>query len=279
MEDAHMRRTVLIAVALLAAGACRGGEPKQTAANADSLNRNLQLAPVDTSKPLADAPAAAPAPAPEPTPPPPAPTPKPKPKPKPAAKPAAAPAAKDSAAAAPAAAPAAAAPAALDAGTAVSATILDTINSRNSKAGDKVRAKVGADIADATGKVVIPAGSTVNLTIASLQGGKNGSIQLTPTDVMIGGKSYPLDATVDSVQFKVSGRGVGGAEIGKTAAGVGVGAIVGKIIGGGTGAAVGAVVGGAAGAGVAAKTAKKDVVVLPGDAVRMTLKSKLVLTS
>jgi hypothetical protein len=280
MEDAHMRGTMLIAVALLAAGACRGGEPKQTAA-ADSLSRNLQLAPVDTSKPLADAPAAAPAPAPQPTPPPPPPTPKakPKPKPKPAAKPAAAPAAKDSAAAAPAAAPAAAAPAALDAGTAVSATILDTINSRNSKPGDKVRAKVGTDIADATGKVVIPAGSTVNLTIASLQGGKNGSIQLTPTDVMIGGKSYPLDATVDSVQFKVSGRGVGGAEIGKTAAGVGVGAIIGKIIGGGTGAAVGAVVGGAAGAGVAAKTAKKDVVALPGDAVRMTLKSKLVLTS
>lgn len=274
-----MRRTMLIAAALLAAGACRGGEPKQTAAgNADSL-RNLQLAPVDTSKPLADAPAAAPAPAPQPAPSPPAPTPKPKPKPKPkpAAKPAAAPAAKDSAA--PAAAPAAPAPASLDAGTAVSATILDTINSRNSKAGDKVRAKVGADIADATGRVVIPAGSTVNLTIASLQGGKNGSIQLTPTDVMIGGKSYPLDATVDSVHFKVSGRGVGGAEVGKTAAGVGVGAIIGKIVGGGTGAAVGAVVGGAAGAGVAAKTAKKDVVVLPGDAVRMTLKSKLVLTS
>src|SRR5262249_21710650 len=172
----------------------------------------------------------------------PAPTPNPKPKPKPAAKPAPAPAAKDSSAAA----PAPAAPVSLDVGTTVNATILDTINSRYSKPGDKVRAKVAGDIADATGRVVIPAGSTGDLRRATLEGVKNGSIQLPPTDVTIAGKSYPLDATVDSVQYKVSGRGVGGAEIGKTAAGVGVGAIIGKIIGGGTGAAVGAVVGGAA---------------------------------
>jgi len=276
-----MKRTMLITLAVLAAGACRGGDQKQAAANTDSLSRDLQLAPVDSSKPLHDAaadtaapaPAAAPVPAPKPAATAPKPRPKPKPQPTAAAKPAPAPTGEA------AVTPAPPAPASLDAGTTISATILDTINSRHSKAGDRIRAKVGADITDATGRVVIPAGSTVNLTIAALQGGKGGSVQLTPTDVMIGGKSYPLDATVDSVQYKVAGRGVGGAEIGKTAAGVGVGAIAGKIIGGGTGAAIGAIVGGAAGAGVAAKTAKKDVVVLPGDAVRLKLNSRLVLTS
>jgi hypothetical protein len=65
-----MKRTMLIALAVLAAGACRSGEQKQAGVNPDSLSRDLQLAPVDSSKPLSDVPAdtAAPEPAPEPAP-------------------------------------------------------------------------------------------------------------------------------------------------------------------------------------------------------------------
>ena len=75
-----MKRATLIALAVLAAGGCRSGEQKQAAVNTDSLSRDLQLAPVDSSKPLSDVAAdtAAPAPAPEPAPA----APKPKPKPK-----------------------------------------------------------------------------------------------------------------------------------------------------------------------------------------------------
>jgi len=275
-----MKRTILIAMALLAAGACRGGEPKQAAANTDSLSRDLQLAPVDTSKPLADAPAAAPAPAPDPAPAAPAPTPKPRPKPKPVEKPAPAPAAKDSAAPA----PAPLGPATLDAGSMIAAAMIDSINSKSNKAGETVTAKVASDVKDATGRVVIPAGSTISMTITELheserKSDKTGKLKLTPNSVSIGGKSYPLDATVDSVQYILKGRGVGAGDIGKGAAGAGIGAIAGRIIGGGaTGAIIGGVVGGAVGTQRAVETADRDVVVAPGNAVRLKLQSKLIVT-
>ncbi|HET7239641.1 MAG TPA: hypothetical protein VFI77_00705, partial [Gemmatimonadales bacterium] len=82
-----MSRTRLAALTLLALAACGRGE-KSDVASADSLNRDLQLAPVDTTAELNDQPGAdtatvatttpAPAPAPKPAA-------KPKPKPKPAA--------------------------------------------------------------------------------------------------------------------------------------------------------------------------------------------------
>jgi hypothetical protein len=271
-----MKKTMLIAVALLAAGACRGGEPKQAATNADSMSRDLQLAPVDTSKPLADAPAATPAP----TPTPPAPTPKPKAKakPKPAETPAAAPAPDSAKAAAPALGPAS-----LDAGSLIAAAMIDSINSKSNKAGETVTAKVANDVKDATGRVVIPAGSTISMTITELheserKSDKTGKLKLTANSVSINGKSYPLDATVDSVQYILKGRGVGAGDIGKGAAGAGIGAIAGKIIGGGTGAIIGGVVGGAVGTQRAVETADRDVVVAPGNAVRLKLQSKLVVT-
>ncbi|HEU4649583.1 MAG TPA: hypothetical protein VFS33_11025, partial [Gemmatimonadales bacterium] len=54
-----------IGLGLIGLVACSRGEKKQSTATADSLQRDLQLAPVDTGKPLADQPAdtAAPPPA------------------------------------------------------------------------------------------------------------------------------------------------------------------------------------------------------------------------
>ena len=180
-----MTKTMLIAVALLAAGACRGGEPKQAATNADSMSRDLQLAPVDTSKPLADAPAATPTP----TPTPPAPTPKPKAKakPKPAETPAAAPAPDSAKAAAPAVGPAS-----LDAGSLIAAAMIDSINSKSNKAGETVTAKVANDVKDATGRVVIPAGSTISMTITELheserKSDKTGKLKLTEQSAALRG--------------------------------------------------------------------------------------------
>jgi len=65
-----MKMTMLIALAALAVGACGRGEPKQAVASADSMSRDLQLAPVDSSKPINDQPSAAPAPEPAAAPPP-----------------------------------------------------------------------------------------------------------------------------------------------------------------------------------------------------------------
>src|SRR5512138_3946816 len=53
LEEEPMSRTKLAALALLAAAACGRGE-KRDVASADSLSRDLQLAPVDTSATLND---------------------------------------------------------------------------------------------------------------------------------------------------------------------------------------------------------------------------------
>jgi hypothetical protein len=63
-----MTRTLLTMLALAGLAACGGGGDREDLATADSLSRDLQLAPVDTSAELNDQPApdtaAAPAPAP-----------------------------------------------------------------------------------------------------------------------------------------------------------------------------------------------------------------------
>ncbi|HJR50770.1 MAG TPA: hypothetical protein VJ794_06670, partial [Gemmatimonadales bacterium] len=65
-----MTRTLLTMLALAGLAACGGGGDREDLATADSLSRDLQLAPVDTSAELNDQPApdtaAAPSPAPAP---------------------------------------------------------------------------------------------------------------------------------------------------------------------------------------------------------------------
>jgi len=276
-----MKRTMLIALVVLAAGACRGGEQKQAAVNTDSLSRDLQLAPVDSSKPLNDVPAdtAAPAPAPAPEPAPPAPKPKPKPKPR-RAQPTVAQAAPEQPAPAPAPA-APAGPAALAAGTTITATMDDSISSRKNKAGDVVSARVTSDIKDANGRVVIPAGSRIAIKIVAIhesenKGDKTGTLTLAVQDVTVNGRTYPIDATVDQVDRQLVGRKTNAGDIAKVGAGTGIGAIVGRVIGGGTGGAViGGVIGGAVGAQRAVETKDRDVVVAAGSKVGLTLREKL----
>jgi type IV secretory pathway VirB10-like protein len=279
-----MKRTMLIVLAVLAAGACRGGEQKQAAANTDSLSRDLQLAPVDSSKPLHDVPAdtAAPAPAPEPAPPPAAKPTAPRPKPKARrAEPRVAEAA-PSPTAAPAPAPAPpAGPLALAAGTAITATMNDSISSRKNKVGDVVTARVSNDLTGPDGRVVVPAGSTVAIKITAIhesenKGDKTGTLTLAVQDISVNGRTYAIDATVDQVARELVGRKTNAGDIAKVGAGTGIGAIVGRVIGGGTGGAVvGGVIGGAVGAQRAVETKDRDVVVAAGSKIQLTLREKL----
>jgi hypothetical protein len=277
--------------------ACSRGEKKETAATtSDSLQRDLQLAPTDTTQPLADRPAdtaTTPPPAPREAAPKHVSKPKPKPAaPKPKAKAPEAPPAQANASAAPAAAPKPAtsdtaskpAPASLDIGTTIPATMVDSINSRSNKPGDKVTAKVAKDVRDAAGRVVIPAGSTVTLSIAEIRPSPNksdnkGTLRLEPTEVTVGGKSYPITATVDSVDSKLVGRATNINDVAKVGAGTGIGAIAGKILGGNTGAVIGGVIGGAVGTQRAVETKDRDVEVTPGSAVRLRLRDKFIATS
>jgi hypothetical protein len=272
---------MLIALAVLAAGACRGGEQKQAAVNTDSLSRDLQLAPVDSSKPLSDAPAdtAAPAPAPEPAPAAAAPKPKPKPKAR-RSQPTVAQAAPAEAAPAPTPAPPAGPPT-LSAGTTITATMNDSISSRKNKVGDVVTARVSSDLKNADGRVVVPAGSNVAIKITAIhesenKGDKTGTLTLAVQDITVNGRTYAIDATVDQVERQLVGRKTNAGDIAKVGAGTGIGAIVGRVIGGGTGGAVvGGVIGGAVGAQRAVETKDRDVVVAAGSKVGLTLREKL----
>ena len=281
-----MSRTMLAALSLLAVAACGRGD-KREVASADSLSRDLQLAPVDTSATLNDRPsadtamAATPAPAPEPAPAPkpaaPKPAPKPKPTPKPAPKPAA-----PAPAATPTPAPAPAAPAALASGSTFSAATDAEIRSHKNKVGDEVTATVGADVKDASGRVVIPAGSKVTLQVTAIKESENkgdttGTLTLKPTSISINGQTRDLPASLSGVKTELQGRGTNGGDIAKVGVGTAAGAIVGRVIGGSTkGAIIGGVIGGAVGTQRAVETKDRDVVVPAGTKVVFTLTDKMV---
>jgi len=257
-----MSRTMIAALTLAAVAACGRGNWGDTAA-ADSLSRDLQLAPVDTTVPLNDRPtASAPAPA--------AKTPT-----RPSR-----PAASPSTASPRPSAAAPSAPAAsrsLSAGTTVSASTTAEVSSAKNKVGDTVTATVASDIKDNSGRVVIPAGSEVVLKVTALKESENksdktGTLTLQPTSIMVNGTSYPLSARIDSVGTHLQGRKTGAGDIAKPAAGAAVGAVVGRVLGGSTkGAIIGGVLGGAVGAQRAVETKDRDVVLPEGTTIVLVL--------
>src|SRR5205807_1004649 len=103
-----------------------------------------------------------------------------------------------------------------------------------------------------------------------------GKIELSLTSVSVRGASYPIDASVVSMDTVMKGRGVTKADAAKVAGGAVAGALVGKLLGKNT---KGAVIGGAAGAaaGAAAARASRDIdVVIPkGAAITIKLNKPL----
>src|SRR5437879_8858368 len=180
-----------LAVALAAtAFACAKGE--QSAQRADSTARNLTLAPTESSAAMKDVPEKK------------ATTPAPK---------------------APAPKPAAPTTLTLAAGTRVGLTASDSISTRSAKAGDAFTATVGQDVKDASGHVVIPAGSRVEGTITAADPApspnSSGKIELAIKSVTVRGTSYPVEATVVSKDTVMQGRGVTGADAAKVAGEIG----------------------------------------------------------
>ena len=242
-----MTRPHLATLSLAVLAACSGGG-KSSSASADSLSRDLSRPEAPANNAMNDRPAATPAP-----------------------KPAKARPAK-----------AAPAPRTLAAGTLIEAAIADSINSRHDKPGKTVTAAVARDVKDRAGRVVIPAGSLVTMTVTELAPAKSksaadGKLALEVKSVNVRGRIYALDADVDPVAHELKGRGVTAGEVEKVGVGTAVGAIGGRIIGGNTkGAVIGGIVGAGAGTAVAVQTASRDVVVRPGTTVRITLRGTLV---
>jgi hypothetical protein len=249
------KRLSLFAVTLLAA--CVGERPDKMAA--DSLTRDLQRVPADSSAVLDDRPAtpAQPAAA-QPS----------APKPKPRSTPAPAPAP---------------APKVLPSGTVIATAVDQEINSRSNKKGEIVTTTVSTNVTDSRGRVIIPAGAKVTMTIAEIResenkGDQTGKLTLTPTEVAIAGRSYPLVASAEALDRELRDRKTNAGDVAKVGAGAAAGAIVGRVIGGNTkGAVIGGVLGGAVGAQRAVETQDRDVVVPAGSRVQLTLQGGLAI--
>lgn len=263
-----MSRRLLAVFGLALAAACADGDGDDMA-TADSLNRDLQLAPADSSVVLNDAPGTTTSPAPA-TPAPSTSTPsRPAPstsRPSPSA-------------------PAASAARTLPAGTEVNATLTSEISSNTHKVGQTVAARVASDVRDASGRVVIPAGSAVNLTITSIRESENksdntGTLTLAASNVEINGTTYDLNGNVTGLATELRDRGTNVGDVAKVGAGAAAGAVVGRVLGGGSkGAVIGGVIGGAVGAQRANETQDRDVILPAGSTVVVTLDNTFTRTT
>jgi hypothetical protein len=255
------RLTVLTLTILAGCGGDRGASLA-----ADSLSRDLQRVPVDSSAELNDRSAdlgsakvvQASTPAPKPVS-------KPKPKPRPAPP-----------------APKPEAPASLLAGTTLATTIDREITSRTTKPGETVTATVATDVKDNHGRVVIPAGAKVTLTVTEIhesenKGDKTGKLTLTPNEVEIDGKTYGVTASAQALDRTLVDRKTNGGDIAKVGAGTAIGAVAGRVIGGNTkGAIIGGIIGGAIGTQRAVETQDRDVVVPANSRVELTLQGEFI---
>ncbi len=153
-------------------------------------------------------------------------------------------------------------PVTVPAGAMLRIRINQGLDSKHTQPGTTFSAVVLNDVV-ADGAVAIPRGAEIQGVVTeseragALRG--RGELVLNLTQVMLGGRSYPL--TTDTWS------NVGGDKTGRTvsnAIGLGVlGAIVGGVAGGGAGAAVGAGVGGAAGVGTSAASGGGQAVIPP----------------
>jgi len=155
-----------------------------------------------------------------------------------------------------------------------------TISSRSAKPGDAFTATVVSDVQDAAGRVAIPAGSLVSGTITDVKSAPNpsspGTLTLAVNSVAVNGRSYPINASIDSLATERHGQPISGGDAVKVGVGAAAGAIVGQIIGKNSkGTIIGAVVGAAAGGAYAAATKDGDISLPAGTHILGTIQQRL----
>jgi hypothetical protein len=143
-------------------------------------------------------------------------------------------------------------------GTKVTVVTDQAVSSKTAKIGQPITGSVAQDVTSG-GKVVIPKGSPVKLSVSSVQASGRLStpakLYLRLRAVTVGGKTYTF--ATSSAGRTLGGKGKRDAGfIGGGAAG---GAVIGALAGGGKGAAIGAAAGAGAGTAGAAATGKKDI--------------------
>jgi hypothetical protein len=144
------------------------------------------------------------------------------------------------------------------AGAKISVVTDQALSSKTAKIGQTITGTVSQDVTSG-GKVVIPKGSEVKLTVSSVQASGRLStpakLYLRLRSVTVGGKTY-------TIATSSAGRAEGGKgkrDAGFIGGGAAGGAIIGALAGGGKGAAIGAAAGAGAGTVGAAATGKKDI--------------------
>jgi hypothetical protein len=250
------RSAILATIGVFALSGCQKAQDQSQAA--DSTARNLTLAPSESTGQMHDVAPNPPVAAPQP----------------PATRP-------------PVTRPTPPAPppmARLASGTKMDIAAADTISSRTAKTGDAFSARVVDDVRNAAGRVVIPAGSVVNGKITDVKPSPNpstpGTLTLSVASITVRGKSYPIEASVDSLETIHKGRGVTTGDAAKVGAGAAAGAILGRVLGGNKkGTIVGGVVGGIAGAGVAASSKDSDIVLPAGAHIIIRLTKELAVAA
>ena len=156
----------------------------------------------------------------------------------------------------------------LPVGTEISVRNEETIDSGKAVEGQTFPAEVTQDVADATGKVVIPHGSNAEIVIRSAsKGGKiRGASDLVMdlASVSVDGRQYEI-STTDVAESGRPGVGANRRTGEFTGGGAVVGAIIGAIAGGGKGAAIGA--GSGAGAGALTQVLTKGTIKVPVESI------------
>ena len=253
------RFAIAASIAVIGVSACQKSQDQTQAS--DSTARNLTLAPAESTATMRDVPDQNRTAPPPPVTRPPAPR-----KPAPPAPPAPPPMAR------------------LGAGATMDAAATDTISSRTAKVGDAFSARIVEDVKNAKGQVVIPAGSMVHGSITAVKPAPNprtpGTLTLSVASVTVRGASYPIEASVDSIETIHKGRGVTSGDAAKVGAGAVAGAVLGRVLGGNKkGTIIGGVVGGVAGAGVANATKDSDIILPAGAHIIIRLTKELAVAA
>ncbi len=132
------------------------------------------------------------------------------------------------------------------------------VNSKDAKMGQSISGSVAKDVI-VGGKVVIPKGAEVKLSVSSVQASGRLStpakLYLRLRVVTVKGKTY----TVATNSAGRTEKGKGKRDAGFIGGGAAGGAAIGALAGGGKGAAIGAAAGAGAGTAGAAATGKKDI--------------------
>jgi hypothetical protein len=161
-------------------------------------------------------------------------------------------------------------PIVLEAGTSLSVIVETGVSSGSSRVGDRVIARLAADVRDG-GRLAAPEGSELRgrVTAATSGGRVKGKARLAVLfdELVVRGREHPIDAGID-----LTAEGAKKRDAALIGGGAGAGAIIGGIAGGKKGAAIGAVVGGGAGGGAVLLTKGNQVQIPAG--TRLTLKLK-----